>query len=67
MTMTPTETSAAVTSPVDGAQLSELLLRVARRADELARRNVMSRATDRWLWLRAEFEIFELLERADPC
>lgn len=67
MTMMSTEISTAVTAPAEGAQLSELLLRVARRADELARRGVLSRTTDRWLWLRAEFEIFELLERACPC
>ena len=67
MTKMPTEISTPVITLADGPQLSELLLRVARRADELARRGVVSRATDRWLWLRAEFEVFELLERAYPC
>jgi hypothetical protein len=67
-TMMPTEISTELNFPTDVAELSELLLRVARRADELARRSVvLSRATDRWLWLRAEFEVFELLERAYPC
>ena len=65
--MMPTEISTELNFPTDVAELSELLLRVARRADELARRSVVSRATDRWLWLRAEFEVFELLERAYPC
>ena len=64
--MMPTEISTELNVPTDVAELSELLLRVARRADELARRSVVSRATDRWLWLRAEFEVFELLERACP-
>lgn len=43
-------------------ELRELQLRVARRADQLARRFLTSRGADRTLWLRAELEIFELVE-----
>ena len=64
--MMPTEISTELNFPTDVAELGELLLHVARRADELARRSVVSRATDRWLWLRAEYEVFERFERAHP-
>ena len=50
---------------VPGA-LAELQLRVARRADELARRCHAGRDTDRRLWLRAELEVFERAECAQP-
>lgn len=55
-----------VSAHVPGA-LAELQLRVARRADELARRRHADRDTDRRLWLRAELEVFERAEHAKPC
>ncbi len=51
---------------LDPGELIDLLLSVARRADELARRLPTGRASDRRLWLRAECEVFERLERARP-
>lgn len=56
---------AAVTAQVPGT-LAELQLRVARRADELARRSHTDRRADRRFWLRAELEVFERVERAQP-
>ncbi len=53
-------------SAVDGTELTALQLRVARRADELARLGTSSRAGDRQLWLRAELEVLECAERARP-
>jgi hypothetical protein len=53
--------SCLMVPPLPGC-LSELQLRVARRADELARRFHRARGGDRTLWLRAEQEIFELAE-----
>lgn len=50
--------------PAGPNDLRELQLRVARRADQLARRTLWSRATDRSLWLRAECEVFEQWETA---
>lgn len=44
--------------------LLDLQLRVARRADWLARYGTLARAADRALWLRAEQEVFEVIERA---
>jgi len=44
--------------------LFDLQLRVARRADWLARYGTLARAEDRAFWLRAEQEIFEVMERA---
>lgn len=48
-------------------ELTDIQLRVARRADELARRFHANRDTDRRLWLRAEFEVFERAERVQPA
>lgn len=46
-------------------ELFPLQLRVARRADELARRFVGGgRESDRRFWLRAECEVFERLQPA---
>jgi hypothetical protein len=45
------------------AELNKLQLRVARRADELARRGRGRQVNERVLWLRAEFEVFELAEQ----
>ena len=45
--------------------LLETLRRVARRADVLARqRQCATRESDRRVWLRAELEIFDTIERA---
>jgi hypothetical protein len=45
-------------------ELLELQLHAARRSDQLARRFCSgNRATDRRIWLRAELEVFERLER----
>lgn len=57
--------SEPVTAHVPGT-LAELQLRVARRADELARRTRADRHADRRLWLRAELEIFERMEQVKP-
>jgi hypothetical protein len=53
--------SCLMVPPLAG-RLSDLQLRVARRADELARGFHRARGGDRMLWLRAEQEIFELAE-----
>lgn len=45
--------------------LFDLQLRVARRADWLARYGTLARAEDRAFWLRAEQEIFEVIERTE--
>lgn len=44
------------------ASLLELQLRVARYADALARRRGAEHSSDRQLWLRAEQEVFSLVE-----
>lgn len=51
-------------APSPEGRLGQLQLRVARRADELARCWRLVPGADRTLWLRAEQEIFEL-EEAD--
>lgn len=43
------------------------LLRVARRADALTARSAQTRREQRHTWLRAEYEVFEELERASPA
>jgi hypothetical protein len=45
--------------------LFDLQLRVARRSDALARGCISSRTFDRRLWLRAEQEIFENVQRTE--
>ena len=55
-----------VASP-EGDALFELQLRVARRADVLARGWPVSPDLDRVLWLRGEQEIFENVERVDSA
>ena len=50
---------------VEAEELFDLQLRVARRADALARRlNRATRDVDRRVWLRAELEVFERVETA---
>ena len=49
------------TSVAHSERVLDTLLLVARRADALARRQQKAgRETDRRVWLRAEFEIFEI-------
>lgn len=55
-----------LTDPMTDDELTMLQLRVARRADALAARAEYLAMDDRRVWLRAEFEIFELVERACP-
>lgn len=52
-------------SPDD--QIVQLLLRVARRADAAVRATVVNRSHDRRVWLRAECEVFELMERTNAA
>ena len=47
-------------------ELTELLRRVARRADCLQADDHGGWHSDRRLWLRAEFEVFEQFERERP-
>ncbi len=57
----PVTRSVSTTSALT-ASLLELQLRVARYADALARRRGAERSSDRQLWLRAEQEVFSLVE-----
>jgi hypothetical protein len=47
--------------------LAELQLKIARRADQLREKFGGGRENDRRVWLRAEFEILERLERERPA
>ena len=51
-------------SPSSDELISQWLLEVASRADELTQAANTARDSDRRIWLRAEFEIFERVERA---
>jgi hypothetical protein len=64
--MTTLENPDAIAAAAPADELLELQLRVARHADVLARRSRYSRDMDRRLWLRAEYEVFERMERARP-
>ena len=48
------------------ALLAELQLRIARRADQLRTKFRGGRENDRRVWMQAEFEILEQLERSRP-
>jgi hypothetical protein len=57
-------TATAGGSSAEAHHLVAVQLHVARRADELSRRGPRpSSEADRRAWLRAEFEVFEQLER----
>lgn len=62
-----TESESTVLAAIAGEiePLFDLQLRVARRADWLARYGTLARAEDRAFWLRAEQEVFEVIERAE--
>jgi hypothetical protein len=47
-------------------ELTDLQLRVARRADQLSKKFGADPANARRWWLRAEYEVFERAERARP-
>ena len=64
--MTTLEIPAAITAAAPADELLKLQLRVARRADVLAWQARGARDTDRRLWLRAEYEVLEWMERARP-
>jgi hypothetical protein len=46
--------------------LIDLQLRIARRADRIAQKTGGDRTLDRQVWLRAEFEELQRVERARP-
>ena len=48
------------------AFLAELQLRIARRADELKDKFSTGPESDRRVWMQAEFEVLELVERGRP-
>lgn len=52
--------------PSDGDAVFELLLQVARRADAIDRGATESRFGQRGLWMRAELEVLEQIERSRP-
>ncbi|MEI6464673.1 MAG: hypothetical protein WCQ89_08100 [Verrucomicrobiota bacterium] len=47
-------------------QVLQWLLEIARRADALASRRGVNSVSDRQIWLKAEFAVFEETERARP-
>ncbi len=65
----PVETTDAPTAaPAPTELVLETLRRVARRADALSGKlKSTTRESDRRVWLRAEFEIFDTLERTHPA
>lgn len=48
-------------------QIMHVLLRIARRADAAVRASALDRSSDRQVWLRAECEVFELMEPANAA
>lgn len=63
----PVEMTGAAPAAPGTEPVLETLKLVARRADALARRQPFAtRETDRRVWLRAELEIFDTVDRARP-
>ena len=63
--MSSEATATVAPAIVEAEELFDLQLRVARRADALARRfNRATRDVDRRVWLRAELEVFERVATA---